>query len=102
GRGRAGGVSTAPGGDVLLLARTPVGGDLRHRGDRPRVVGLSQVRPAGQHGLGEPAARAEDRAVQDPPRLREGAPLRRRGGRHPRRGHPAAEVAPQVRRDHLL
>ena len=70
--------------------------------DGPGLVGLPQVRPAGQPGLGEPAAGAEDRALQDPPGLREGAPLRRRGRRHPRRGPPAAPLPPQVRRHHLL
>ena len=48
----------------------------------------------------EPAAGAEDRALQDAPGLREGAPLRRRGGGHPRRGAPAPPDPPQGRRDH--
>ena len=68
----------------------------------PGLVGLPQVRAARRPGRRERPAGAEDRAVQDPPRLREGAPLRHRGRRHPRRGDPAAALAPQVRRHHLL
>ena len=49
-----------------------------------------------------PPPAAEDRAVQDPPGLREGAALRRGGRGHPRRGARHAPGAPQVRRDHLL
>ena len=43
----------------------------------------------------QPAAGPEDRALQDPPGLREGAPLRRRGQGHPQRGHrhPARRAA---------
>ena len=86
GRGRARRGRAPAGGHLLLLARAPVGGDVRGRGAGPGVVGLPQVRAAGQPGLGQPAAGAEDRALQDAPRLREGAPLRRGGRRHPRRG----------------
>ena len=50
----------------------------------------------------QPAPGPEDRALQDAPGLREGAPLRRRGQGHPRRGHPDPPPAPQVRRGHLL
>ena len=68
----------------------------------PGHLGLPEVRSARQRGLRQPASGSQDRAVQDPPRLREGAPLRQGGGRHPRRGPPAAALAPQVRRHHLL
>ena len=61
------------------------------RPGHPRAVGLPALRPAGRPRLGEPAAGAEDRALQDPPRLREGAPLRRGRRGHPRRG--AADAA---------
>ena len=68
----------------------------------PDDLGLPQVRPAGQPGLRQPAPGAQDRAVQDPPGLREGATLREGGRRHPRRGPPPAAQPPQVRRRHLL
>ena len=45
---------------------------------------------------------AEDRAVQDAPRVREGTPVGRRGGRDPHRGAGAAAQPPEVRRHHLL
>ena len=76
--------------------------DVRGRGADPGLLGLPALRPAGQPGLREPAAAAEDRAVQDAPRLREGAPLRQGGRGHPRRGDPDAARPPQARRDHLL
>ena len=46
-----------------------------------------------------PPAGAQDRALQDAPGLREGAPLRRRGPRHPRRGdrRPCASAASPAR-----
>ena len=56
----------------------------------------------GQPGLRQPAAAAEGRAVQDPPRVREGAPVRRRGAGDPGRGAADAARQAQVRRDHLL
>ena len=49
-----------------------------------------------------PPPGAEDRAVQDPPGLREGAPLRRRGEGHPQRGDPDPAPASQVRGRRLL
>ena len=49
--------------------------------------------PAGQR-QGQPARGAEDRAVQDPPGLREGAAQRRRRRGHPQRG--AREAPRQV------
>ena len=49
-----------------------------------------------------PPPAPEDRALQDPPGLREGASLRRRGGQHPRRGDPAAPQPAQVGRHRLL
>ncbi len=68
----------------------------------PELVGLPQVRPPGQPGQREPAPGAEDRALQDAPRLREGASQRDRGRRHPRRGRRPPAQPPQGRRDHLL
>ena len=49
----------------------------------------------GRPGLGRAAERAAQRAVQDPPRVREGAPLGRRRRRPARRGAGQAEGAPR-------
>ena len=49
----------------------------------PDTLGLPAMRAAGQPRLAEPAAAAEDRAVQDPPGLRQGAAQRPGGRRHP-------------------
>ena len=68
----------------------------------PGHLGLPPLRPPGEPGLRQPAAGPEDRALQDPPGLREGAPLRRRGQGHPQRGHRHPPRPPQERRRHLL
>ena len=96
------GEAVPPGGHLLLLARPPLRGDLRRRGPGPRLMGLPALRPAREPRLGEPAAGPQDRALQDPPGLRQGAPLRRRGRDHPRRGPRPPPLPPQVRRHHLL
>ncbi len=61
----------------------------------PGHLGLPALRPAGEPGLRQPATAPEDRALQDAPRLREGAPLRRRGRRtsSTRRSPPSATGA---------
>lgn len=48
-------------------------------------LGLPAMRASGQSRLGEPAATAQDPAVQDAPGLCEGASHRRRGCGHPGR-----------------
>ena len=68
----------------------------------PGHLGLPALRPPREHGLGQPTPGSQDRALQDPPRLREGAPLRRRGQGHPQRGHRHPPRPSQVRRRHLL
>ena len=87
---RPSGARPPPGsGWSTSAAHARVGDHLRRRGADPGLLGLPAVRPAGEPGLREPAAAAEDRAVQDPPRLREGAALRQGGRGHPRRGDQA-------------
>ncbi len=62
--------------------------ELRRRGRRPGDLGLPALRLPGRAATRRTRRRrAEDRALQDPPGLREGAALRRRRRRHPQRGH---------------
>ena len=75
----------------------------RSRPPCPDSWDCPQVRPPGQPRLREPAAGSEDRALQDPPGLREGASLRRRGGRGILdEALETAALPPQGRRHHLL
>ena len=64
--------------------------ELLRRGRDPGDLGLPPLRLPGRSGPGEPADPGQGRAVQDPPGLREGAPLRRRRRRDPGRGPPRA------------
>src|SRR5687768_4308772 len=60
------------------------------------------MRLASEPRLPQSTSPAEDRAVQDPPRLRQGTPYRQGGGRHPHRG-PAGVAGPTgTWRGHLL
>ena len=78
-----------PASDLLLVRQRARDEAQLRRGVRRRTardLGLPAVRVPRRHGPGQPARPAEERAVQDAPGLREGAPLRRRRRGHPQRG----------------
>src|SRR5512133_3511135 len=58
--------------------------------------------PASKPRLFESTAAAEDRAVQDPLGIRQGAPHRQGGRRHLDRGAPGTSRPSGTRRSHLL
>ena len=102
GRGGARRRRPAPERHLLLLPRAPHADRVRGRGAVPDTWDCPRCGLPASLDSRQPAAGAEDRALQDPPGLREGAPLRRRGQGHPRRGHPDPPPPPQERRHHLL
>src|SRR4030095_10631795 len=65
-------------------------------------MGLPPMRLASQSRLPESTTTAEDRAVQDAFGLRQRAPHRQGGGRHPHRGTASATGAAGAWRGHLL
>jgi hypothetical protein len=71
--------------------------DDRARGD-PGADRLPELRDARRTGQGQPAAHRQARAVQDPPRVRQGASERRRGSRPSRRGSHSAPCTSRLRR----